>query len=164
MWKGGWLCPITTILPNSISIFPEQSRRQYGWSTTFRGVHNQRCIVVARFLFIICQIGSDWLSWPGLSLPRELQGGGGLLAVVHLPLSLLPPPNLSHLPPLIWRFCSHQRALLPPLICIICPPIFFLNVQIEKWKWTVWGECKTILIWERFISICIFFISLVNHR
>ena len=35
-------------------------------------------------------------------------------AVVHLPLSLLTPPNLSLLPPLIRRFCSHQRALLPP--------------------------------------------------
>ena len=64
------------------------------------------------------------------------RGGAGLLpnpswvlnlkeVVVHLPLSLLPPPNLSLLPPLIWHFCSHQRALLPPLICIICPPIMF---------------------------------------
>ena len=53
-------------------------------------------------------------------------------AMYHLPLSLLPPPNLSHLPPLIWRFCSHQRALLPPLICIICPPNIFS--QCTNWK------------------------------
>ena len=53
--------------------------------------------------------------------PEEVQKW----VVVHLPLSLLPPPNLFLLPPLIWRFCSHQRALLPPLICIICPPIIF---------------------------------------
>ena len=55
-----------------------------------------------------------------------------ILIVYHLPLSLLPPPNLSLLPPLIWRFCSHQRALLPPLISIICPPYIFS--QCTNWK------------------------------
>ena len=59
------------------------------------------------------------------------------MVVVHLPLSLLPPPNLSLLPPLIWRFCSHQRALLPPLICIICPPIIFSFSEDKCSNWKV---------------------------
>ena len=64
----------------------------------------------------------SWQTW-GANIVR---GRWVLLTVVvHLPLSLLLPPNLSLLPPLIWHFCSHQRALLPPLICIICPPIIF---------------------------------------
>ena len=88
---------------------------------------------------VVLHIIVGWTRWWDLGL-GNINPIQRYRAMYHLPLSLLPPSNLFLLPPLIWRFCSHQRALLPPLICIICPKIFFLSMgQCTNWKVKVGG-------------------------